>query len=97
MLVLTRRKDQRIVIGGEIVVTVLEVKGDSVRLGIEAPRSVQVHREEVLASLSEANRAALLPGSDPATLPVPPRRAPRPGPPRSSRGPGRPPGAGTPG
>ena len=81
MLVLTRRTDQRIVIGDDIVITVLEVKGDSVRLGIEAPRSVTVHREEVHEALQQANRAAVLPTS-PGELPLPPRRGPRPGPPR---------------
>lgn len=69
MLVLTRRKDQRIVIGDDIVVTVLEVKGDSVRLGVEAPRSVQVHREEVYRALVEANRQAVLPPTPPTGLP----------------------------
>ena len=49
MLVLTRRKNQSIVIGDDIVVTVLEVKGDQIRLGITAPREVQVFREELLA------------------------------------------------
>ncbi len=47
MLVLTRRANQRIMIGRDVVVTVLEVRGDQVRLGIRAPRSVEVHREEV--------------------------------------------------
>lgn len=58
MLVLTRRANQSIMIGHEIVVTVLEVRGDQVRLGINAPRSVDVHREEVFASLQQANQAA---------------------------------------
>jgi len=48
MLVLTRRVNERIVIGDDITVTVLEVRGDQVRLGIEAPRDVKVFREEVL-------------------------------------------------
>ena len=50
MLVLTRRKNQSIVIGEDIVVTVLEVKGDQIRLGITAPREVQVYREELLST-----------------------------------------------
>lgn len=58
MLVLTRRANQSIMIGHEIVVTVLEVRGDQVRLGIKAPRSVDVHREEVFAALQRANRDA---------------------------------------
>jgi len=48
MLVLTRRVNERIVIGDNVVVTVLEVRGEQVRLGIEAPRDVKVFREEVL-------------------------------------------------
>ena len=48
MLVLTRRINERIIIGDDIIVTVLEVHGDQVRLGIDAPREVKVFREEVL-------------------------------------------------
>lgn len=59
MLVLTRRANQSIMIGHDIVVTVLEVRGDQVRLGIRAPRSVDVHREEVFASLQQANKDAV--------------------------------------
>jgi carbon storage regulator len=61
VLVLTRRPNQSIMIGGNIVVTVLEVRGDQVRLGIKAPRDVDVHRDEVWAELQQANRAAALP------------------------------------
>ena len=61
MLVLTRRPNQSIMIGGNIVVTVLEVRGDQVRIGIKAPRDVDVHRDEVWAELQAANRAAALP------------------------------------
>lgn len=60
MLVLTRRPNQSIMIGGNIVVTVLEVRGDQVRIGIKAPRDVDVHRDEVWAELQQANRAAAL-------------------------------------
>ena len=76
MLVLTRRANQSIMIGHDIVVTVLEVRGDQVRLGIRAPRSVDVHREEVFASLQQANKAAAASTRDLKTidsaLPVPP-------------------------
>ena len=48
MLVLTRRVNERIVIGDDITVTVLEVHGDQVRIGIDAPRDVKVFREEVI-------------------------------------------------
>lgn len=58
MLVLTRRAGESIVIGDDVVITVLETRGDVVRIGIAAPRSVQVHREEVYRELQEANRAA---------------------------------------
>ena len=61
MLVLSRRPNQSINIGDDVVVTVLEVRGDQVRLGIPAPRSVAVHREEVYRAVTEANRAAALP------------------------------------
>ena len=56
MLVLTRHVHQSIVIGQDVVVTVLEVRGDQVRLGITAPKDIQVHREEVFAALNAANR-----------------------------------------
>lgn len=46
-------------IGDDIVVTVIEVSGDQVRIGIEAPRSVGVYREEVLAEVAEANRQSV--------------------------------------
>jgi len=70
MLVLTRRKNQSIVIGDQIIVTVLEVKGDQIRLGITAPRDVQVYREELLADLTEANKSAVL--TDVAAQAAPP-------------------------
>ena len=59
MLVLTRRAGESIVIGDEVRVVVLDVRGDTVRLGIEAPRSVQVHRAEVYAEVQAANAAAV--------------------------------------
>ena len=81
MLVLTRRANQSIMIGSDVVVTVLEVRGDQVRIGIDAPRSVSVHREEVFRELEAANRAAASPGSGAleglAALRPPPERHPR--------------------
>lgn len=71
MLVLTRRANQSIMIGHDVVVTVLEVRGDQVRIGIKAPRSVDVHREEVFATLQQANRAAAKSPQDLATATVP--------------------------
>ncbi|HYQ75347.1 carbon storage regulator CsrA [Cellulomonas sp.] len=58
MLVLSRRVGERLVIGDDIVVTVIEVRSDGVRLGIDAPRSVAVHRAEVLEAVTAANLAA---------------------------------------
>ena len=51
MLVLSRKRDERIVIGDNIVITVVDVRGDKVRLGIEAPAEVPVHRQEVLDAM----------------------------------------------
>lgn len=51
MLVLSRKRDERIVIGDNIVITVVEVRGDKVRLGIEAPSEVPVHRQEVIDAM----------------------------------------------
>ena len=61
MLVLTRRPGESVMIGDDVVVTVLDVRGDVVRVGIKAPRSVQVHREEVYRELQKANREAASP------------------------------------
>jgi len=58
MLVLSRRAGESVVIGSNIVVTVLEVRGDHVRVGIDAPRSISVHRQEVHDELVRANRAS---------------------------------------
>lgn len=64
MLVLTRRAGESVVIGDDVVITVLEARGDVIRLGINAPRDVQVHREEVYKELQAANRAAASPTDD---------------------------------
>ena len=70
MLVLSRRTNQSIVIGPDITVTVLEVKGDQVRLGIQAPREVSVHREEIYAEIRRENqRAAAVQSTDTDLLP----------------------------
>jgi carbon storage regulator len=58
VLVLSRRAGESINIGDDVIVTVLEVRGDVVRVGIDAPRSIRVHREEVYRELQAANRAA---------------------------------------
>jgi carbon storage regulator len=58
MLILTRRPGERVVIGEEILVTVMGVSGHTVRLGIEAPRGVSIYREEIWLAVKEENRAA---------------------------------------
>lgn len=59
MLVLTRRAGESIVIGNDVTVTVLEVRGDQIRLGIDAPKDVPIHREEVYVQVQQANRGAV--------------------------------------
>ncbi|MFN0084352.1 MAG: carbon storage regulator CsrA [Blastocatellia bacterium] len=58
MLVLKRQVGEKLVIGNEITIEVLSVSGDSVRLGIVAPRETSVHRFEIFAEIEDANRAA---------------------------------------
>lgn len=58
MLVLSRRANQAIMIGPDVVVRVLDIRGDQVRIGVDAPRSVAVHREEVAAEIRQSNREA---------------------------------------
>ncbi|HWI59370.1 MAG TPA: carbon storage regulator CsrA [Bacillota bacterium] len=59
MLVLARKRNQNIVIGPDIVVKVLRVSRDGVRLGIEAPLAVPVHRQEIYLAIQQANQGAL--------------------------------------
>lgn len=58
MLVLTRKTDETILIGPDIAITILEVRGDSVKIGISAPRSVAVHRGEVISGVAGENISA---------------------------------------
>lgn len=58
MLVLTRKKDQSIIINENIEITVLDIQGDQVRIGIKAPREVSVHRKEIFLQISEENKKA---------------------------------------
>nr|WP_196792169.1 carbon storage regulator CsrA [Motilibacter deserti] len=72
---MSRRAGESVVIGHDVVVTVLEVRGDVVRVGIAAPRSVQVHREEVYRELREENRTAAAATSDAAVAAIAARLA----------------------
>ncbi len=58
MLVLSRRKDETIMIGDDVEITIVDVRGDTVRLGIKAPRSVSVHRKEIYDAIQAENIAA---------------------------------------
>lgn len=58
MLVLTRRAGESIVIGHDVVVTVLDVRGGQIRLGVDAPRNLAVHRLEIYQQVSAENQAA---------------------------------------
>ncbi len=64
MLVLTRRTGPSIMIGHDIVVTILDIRGDQVRIGVRATRHVEVHREEVFRDLQDANRSAASPAPE---------------------------------
>lgn len=59
MLVLSRQKDQTIIIGDDIEITVVAIRGDKVSLGINAPRSISVHRKEVYDAIKRENRRAM--------------------------------------
>jgi carbon storage regulator len=58
VLILARRLNEQIVIGDDIRVSVVDIRGDQVKLGIEAPRSVKVYRQEVYEAIQEENRQA---------------------------------------
>lgn len=64
MLVLTRRSDESIRIGDDIIIRVVEVKGNQVRLGIEAPRHLRIYREELYQKISKENRLSAMAGLD---------------------------------
>ncbi len=82
MLVLSRKLNQSIVIGDDIHIVVVSVDRDTVKLGIQAPREVPVHRAEVYEEIQRANRAAV-----PGTVPPPSQRPAAPASLKSSRQP----------
>ncbi len=69
MLVLSRQKDESIVIGDDVEITIVDVRGDKVRLGITAPKSISVHRREVYDAI-QREKAANNNGENSDTKPV---------------------------
>lgn len=71
MLIITRRPGEKIVLGDDVVITVMEISGQTARIGIDAPKAVPVYREEIWTAVKAENEAA---ASADATLPpVPPQ------------------------
>ncbi|MFS3127075.1 carbon storage regulator CsrA [Nocardioides sp. Bht2] len=64
MLVLSRKAGESVLVGDDIEVTILEIRGDVVRVGIAAPRSVSVQRAELIAQVTDSNRAAASPNAN---------------------------------
>jgi len=71
MLIITRRPGEKIVLGDDIVVTVMEISGQTARIGIAAPQAVPVYREEIWEAVKQENRAAAQ--ADPDALPRVPK------------------------
>jgi carbon storage regulator len=58
MLILTRKLDEKIMIGDDITITVIEIRGDQIRIGVDAPKNVKVFRREVFDAIKAENKAA---------------------------------------
>ena len=63
MLVLSRQRDESIIIGDNVVITVVDIRGDKVRLGIEAPRDIAVHRQEIYDAIQKQDSSVSVPGN----------------------------------
>ena len=76
MLIITRRPGEKLMVGDDVVVEVIEVSGSSVRIGIAAPKSIPVYREEIWAAVQAENRAAAAAAVDqlPDDLPTPTKK-----------------------
>jgi len=61
MLALTRRVGERIVIGDNVVVTIVDIKGDSIRIAIDAPREIKIYRGEIFDAIAAENKQAAVP------------------------------------
>jgi carbon storage regulator len=71
VLIITRRAGQKIMLGDDVTVHVMEIVGNSVRIGVEAPKSLPVYREEIWAAVKEENQASAT--ADSMSLPKPAR------------------------
>ncbi|MCZ2344490.1 MAG: carbon storage regulator CsrA [Bacteroidales bacterium] len=69
MLVLSRKKNESIVINNDVVITIVEIRGDKVRLGIVAPKDVSVHREEVYEAIHGSKPQTVAPATNATALP----------------------------
>ena len=81
MLKITRRAGERIIVGDDIMVTLLEVSGNTARIGIEAPAAVRIFREEIWVEVKRENEAAASATADAALPDLPPDTAVPPSPP----------------
>ena len=68
MLALSRKANESIVIGHDVEITILEVKGDQVKIGINAPKSVPIYRKEIYVQIQEANKEAVSTDASPDVL-----------------------------
>jgi carbon storage regulator len=73
VLIITRKPGEKIMLGDDVVVHVMEIVGNSVRVGIQAPRSLPIYREEIWDAVREENQAAAKAAA--AALPIPAHRA----------------------
>jgi carbon storage regulator len=86
MLVLSRQRDESIIIGDNVIITVIDIRGDKVRLGIEAPKEVPVHRQEVYDAIQRENmKAGRAPAKDETSPPSAPSASSPPPPQRSNK------------
>jgi carbon storage regulator len=67
MLILSRKANEKIMIGDDIAVTIIEIRGDQIRIGVDAPKSVKVYRQEVFDAIKAENQAAV--HAEPGKLP----------------------------
>jgi len=78
MLVLSRHRDESIMIGDDVVVTIVDIRGDKVRLGINAPQDIPVHRQEVYEAIQRENQKAMQLGEPESKSMVRKNRTPNP-------------------